>query len=150
MDAFTTSAKRVVAIVAAGTFGVTAPLIVSSLSQAAVQGHHASSRDSDGDKMPNRWELRNSLNPHKANAHRDADADGLQNLTEFEDGTDPQDDDSDDDGVEDGDDDSPAGECDDSDDDNDRGGAVQRDSSTQDDDCDDDASTTTSRWIVAW
>jgi hypothetical protein len=109
MDTNFISTRRIVAVLAAGAFGMTAPLAVSSLSHAAVHGH-VSSRDSDGDKMPNRWELKHGLDAHTPNAHRDADHDGLQNLAEFRDGTDPQDDDSDDDGVEDGDDDTP--DCD--------------------------------------
>jgi hypothetical protein len=123
----TTSTRRVVAVLAAGAFGVTAPLVVSSLSQAAVNGHHAGSRDADGDRMPNRWERRHGLDAHKANAHRDADHDGLQNLAEFCDGTDPEDADSDEDGVEDGDDDSPDGD------------AEQDDNCQGDEDCDQDA-----------
>jgi hypothetical protein len=106
MHRLTSSARRAVAVLAATAFAVTAPLVAPSLSQAAVHGHHASSRDADGDKMPSRWERHNGLDAHKANAHRDADHDGLENLDEFCDGTDPQDDDSDEDGIEDGDDDS--------------------------------------------
>src|SRR4051812_1583303 len=96
----TTSTRRLVATLAATAFGIAAPLTASTLAQAAVHGHAtAHSRDWDGDKMPNRWELRHGLNAHKANAGRDADRDGLKNLAEFRDGTDPQDADSDDDGV---------------------------------------------------
>ena len=142
-----TSARRVVAVLAAGTFGITAPLVVSSLSHAAVQGHHAGSRDTDGDKMPNRWELRHGLDAHTPNAHRDADHDGSQNLAEFREGTDPQDDDSDDDGIEDGDDDSPNDDqCDDDSGDDDR--AVSRSDDgieDGDDDCDEGTPPTTAR-----
>jgi hypothetical protein len=139
MSILATHARRVVALAAAGAFGVTAPLVVSSLSQAAVSGHHASHRDSDGDKMPNRWELRHGLNPHRANARGDADQDGLRNLAEFRDGTDPQDADTDDDGVEDGDDDTPDGECDEADEATTDNGD---DDATSDDDaqCDEDTS----------
>ena len=101
----TTSRRRLVATLAATAFGIAAPLTATTLAHAAVHGHASShSRDWDGDKMPNRWELAHGLNAHKANAQRDADRDGLKNLAEFRDGTDPQDADSDDDGVEDGDD----------------------------------------------
>ena len=61
------------------------------------------SRDSDGDGMPNRWELRHGLNPHKANARKDKDHDGLKNIGEFRRGLDPSDEDSDGDGDDDGD-----------------------------------------------
>ena len=85
----------------------------------------AKSRDSDGDRMPDRWERTHDLRVHKHDAKRDADHDGLRNRREFRLGTDPQrgdtdrdglrdraevrshndpcDDDTDDDGVEDGD-----------------------------------------------
>src|SRR5690242_575735 len=110
MDTATSAGRRAAALLAATAFGVTAPLSVTSLADAAVQ-RPSHARDSDGDKMPDRWEARHGLDAHKANARRDADRDGLRNLAEFRDGTDPQDDDSDDDGIEDGDDDSPDGEC---------------------------------------
>jgi len=104
----TSTRRRLVAGLAATAFGIAAPLTATTLAHGAVHGHAgAHSRDWDGDKMPNRWELAHGLNAHKANAQRDADRDGLKNLAEFRDGTDPQDSDSDDDGVEDGDDDSP-------------------------------------------
>jgi hypothetical protein len=126
----TTKTRHVVAVLAAGAFGVAAPLTVASLSDAAV--HHPSRvRDSDGDKMPDRWESANGLNPHKANARKDADRDGLKNLGEFRDGTDPLDDDSDNDGVEDGDDDTPDGDCEDS-----RGSGLQNRGGA--DDCQDE------------
>lgn len=60
--------------------------------------------DSDGDGMPDGWEVMNGLNPaDPADAHEDADGDGLTNLQEYELGTDPNNPDSDGDGVWDGD-----------------------------------------------
>lgn len=132
MDAtHTPTLRRAVAVLAAGAFGIAAPLTMTSLSNAAVQSH-SHVRDSDGDQMPNTWEVRHGLDAHQPNARKDADHDGLKNVTEFRDHTDPQDSDSDDDGAEDGDDDSPAGDCDDD-------SRLQRHDGSEecDEDCDD-------------
>ncbi|MEP4077160.1 sulfatase-like hydrolase/transferase [Haloferula sp.] len=62
--------------------------------------------DTDGDGMPDGYEMANGLNPNVNDAALDNDAvggaDGLTNLEEFNAGTDPQDSDSDDDGLLDG------------------------------------------------
>jgi hypothetical protein len=47
--------------------------------------------DSDGDGMPDSWELANGLNPNQHDANDDPDGDGMKNLDEYEAGTDPQD-----------------------------------------------------------
>jgi hypothetical protein len=110
MDAHHTPAtRRIVALLAAGTFGIAAPLAAVSIADAAVQRHHghSHSKDWDRDKMPNRWELKNGLDAHKANARQDPDSDALTNLAEFQAGTDPLADDTDGDGFEDGDDANP-------------------------------------------
>lgn len=52
--------------------------------------------DTDGDGLPNGWEILHGLDPTDADdAHLDADGDGLSNLEEFMAGTDPNDGDSD-------------------------------------------------------
>lgn len=66
-------------------------------------GAFAASRDRDGDRMPDRWEINHGLNPDSANGKKDADKDGLKNVAEFRHGADPRDEDSDDDGSDDGD-----------------------------------------------
>lgn len=62
---------------------------------------NASRGDRDHDRMPDRWERAHHLNTHRNDARRDLDRDGLTNLAEFRDHTDPRDADSDDDGVKD-------------------------------------------------
>jgi hypothetical protein len=85
-----TSVRRIAPAVAA--------LALLALPTAAM----ASSRDSDRDGMPNRWEKSHGLKVHKADARGDKDHDGLKNLAEYRLGTDPRNADSDDDGVKDG------------------------------------------------
>jgi hypothetical protein len=65
--------------------------------------------DSDGDGLPDAWELRYGLNPNNAaDAGQDSDGDGLDNLTELRTRTAPNGADSDGNGVADGDEDSDA------------------------------------------
>jgi hypothetical protein len=63
----------------------------------------ASARDSDGDGMPNSWEVNQGLDPHKANGGGNPDHDGLKNLSEYKNGAEPKDEDTDNDGLDDGD-----------------------------------------------
>jgi hypothetical protein len=79
-----------------------APAIAALTLLALPAGAMASSRDSDRDGMPNRWEKRHGLKVHKQDARGDKDRDGLKNLAEYRLGTDPRNVDSDDDGVKDG------------------------------------------------
>lgn len=59
--------------------------------------------DTDGDGMPNSWELANGFDPFDpADAEGDADQDGLSNRQEAALGADPRDSDTDRDGVDDG------------------------------------------------
>ncbi|MDD5760276.1 MAG: thrombospondin type 3 repeat-containing protein [Desulfobulbaceae bacterium] len=59
--------------------------------------------DSDNDGMPDEWEVQNGLDPlNPADAQLDADADGLVNLDEFLNGTNPHNPDTDNDGFGDG------------------------------------------------
>ena len=46
--------------------------------------------DSDGDGMPDAWELANGLNPFANDAGGDADGDGISNLQEYLHGLNPQ------------------------------------------------------------
>ena len=61
-----------------------------------------SNDDTDGDNIPDAYELLNGLTVGTNDAAGDLDSDGADNYTEFLNGTNPQDDDSDDDGLKDG------------------------------------------------
>jgi hypothetical protein len=58
--------------------------------------------DGDGDGMPAGWEVDNGLDPLTPDGTRDPDADKLNNRSEYQQGTDPNDPDTDDDGLLDG------------------------------------------------
>lgn len=65
----------------------------------AVTEQHA---DSDGDGIPDVWEMANFGNLTTANATTDTDGDGLLDIDEYKDGTDPNNKDTDGDGFSDG------------------------------------------------
>ena len=65
---------------------------------------NGSAEDTDGDGMPDWWEILHGLDPYDpSDAHLDPDGDGLTHLEEFLHGTDPFNRDTDGDGVSDGD-----------------------------------------------
>jgi hypothetical protein len=78
-----------------------------ALAPAAVarHGHHASCTraDRNHDGIPDNWECRNHLSLRVKQARLDPDHDGLNNLQEFRDGTNPRKADTDGDGIKDGD-----------------------------------------------
>jgi hypothetical protein len=63
----------------------------------------AAAKDSNHDRIPDRWEKRHHLSLKVKQTARDQDRDQLRNRAEFQAGSDPRDRDSDDDGVVDGD-----------------------------------------------
>ena len=67
--------------------GVSQPLVVSI------------ALDTDGDGIPDSYEIANGLDPLVADAAGDADGDGLSNLEEYQIGTNPQSPDTDGDGI---------------------------------------------------
>ncbi|MBC8206880.1 MAG: right-handed parallel beta-helix repeat-containing protein [Kiritimatiellales bacterium] len=77
---------------------------LSDGSEIITYGTFPANPDSDGDTMPDGWEVDASLSPTNAtDAVGDADTDGLNNVGEYQQGTDPQNPDSDNDGLSDGD-----------------------------------------------
>jgi hypothetical protein len=62
----------------------------------------ASSRDGNGDRIPDRWEAKYHLSLAKNQAPRDQDKDGVKNLAEYREGTSPRQGDTDADGTTDG------------------------------------------------
>ena len=78
--------------------GIAAVLVASLFALPAL----ASSRDGNGDRIPDRWEAKYDLSLHKNQAGRDQDKDGVKNLAEYKDGTDPRKADTDSDGTTDG------------------------------------------------
>lgn len=81
-----------------------AVMLVPATAQARHGSHHkASKADSNRDRIPDRWERKHHLSLKVKQTKRDQDRDGLNNLNEFKQGTNPRDADSDNDGMDDGD-----------------------------------------------
>ncbi|HET7481837.1 MAG TPA: carboxypeptidase regulatory-like domain-containing protein, partial [Actinomycetota bacterium] len=74
----------------------------SSTATATPMPSYPPPRDADGDGMPNRWERRHGLRPHRADGSFDPDRDRLTNLSEYAFRGDPHDGDTDGDGLRDG------------------------------------------------
>ena len=62
-------------------------------------GTNSQNPDTDGDGMPDGWEVAHSLDPLANDAGLDPDTDGLTNLQEYQNGSDPRSGDSDNDGM---------------------------------------------------
>jgi len=62
----------------------------------------ASAKDRNRDRIPDRWEKAHHLSLKVKQTKRDQDRDGLKNLGEFQNGTNPRDADTDNDGLDDG------------------------------------------------
>jgi hypothetical protein len=79
---------------------VTALALLAAIVPAAM----ARGRDANRDRIPDKWERHHHLSLKVKQTRRDQDKDGLTNLREFRNHTDPRDADSDDDGLDDADD----------------------------------------------
>jgi hypothetical protein len=75
---------------------------LSDSDETNVYGTNPNNPDTDGDGMPDGWEVNNGLNPLVNDANGDADGDGLNNLGEYQHGTNPHNPDTDGDGLPDG------------------------------------------------
>jgi len=76
---------------------------LSDYNEINVYGTDPNNPDTDGDFMPDGWEVNNLLDPlNSTDASLDSDLDGLSNLDEYYNGTDPNDSDTDDDLMPDG------------------------------------------------
>jgi hypothetical protein len=75
--------------------GIAAVLVASLFALPAL----ASSRDGNGDRIPDRWEAKYHLSLAKNQAPRDQDRDGVKNLAEYREGTSPRQADTDRDGT---------------------------------------------------
>ena len=79
-----------------GIAGVAAALVLAV--PALGQGHP---RDGNGDRLPDGWERQHHLSLNVNQAPKDQDGDGLNNMGEYKNHTDPRDADSDANGVDD-------------------------------------------------
>src|SRR5262245_29506862 len=79
--------------------GIAAVLVASLFALPALA---SSGRDGNRDGIPDRWEAKYHLSLSKDQAPRDQDGDGVKNLAEYKDGTNPRQADSDGAGTADG------------------------------------------------
>jgi hypothetical protein len=86
---------RKLELIFAAALGIVAILALPALAS-------AKARDRNHDAIPDRWEKRHHLSLQVNQAHRDQDRDRLNNLGEFQNGTNPRDADTDNDGLRDG------------------------------------------------
>jgi hypothetical protein len=93
---------RKLAIAAAGA-ALIALLALAPAALAGRSGHRCTRADRNHDKIPDRWECSHHLSLRVKQTRRDQDRDGLNNLAEFRDGTNPRDPDTDNDRIDDGD-----------------------------------------------
>jgi hypothetical protein len=78
-----------------GTFTVVSPGVdsdgdgLSDEDETALYGTHPNNPDTDGDQMPDGWEVAHDLNPLLDDADGDPDGDGISNIEELRLGSDP-------------------------------------------------------------
>ena len=78
-------------------------LSVATLDNLAITTNEPPGLDTDGDGLPNTWEIAHCFNPSDpSDESKDSDLDGLTNLEEYQQGLDPRDPDTDHDGLVDG------------------------------------------------
>jgi Bacterial TSP3 repeat len=82
-------------VIALALAALTVTLVAASSASAAP-------KDRNRDGIPDRWEKKFNLSLKVDQANRDQDRDKVDNLNEFEEGTDPRDKDTDNDGIKDG------------------------------------------------
>lgn len=77
-------------------------LSVATLDALAITTNEPPGLDTDGDGLPNAWEIAHGFNPSDPSDSSDPDCDGLMNFEEYQQGLDPRDPDTDQDGLVDG------------------------------------------------
>jgi RHS repeat-associated protein len=77
-------------------------LSIATLDNLAITTNEPPGLDTDGDGLPNAWEIAHGFNPSDPSDSSDPDCDGLTNFEEYQLGLDPRDPDSDRDGLVDG------------------------------------------------
>lgn len=77
-------------------------LSVATLDNLAITTNEPPGLDTDGDGLPNAWEIAHGFNPSDPSDSSDPDGDGFTNFEEYQQGLDPRDPDTDQDGLVDG------------------------------------------------